>query len=230
MKVAVLQSSYMPWKGYFDLMHDAELFIFYDDVQFTKNDWRNRNKIKTPNGPMWLSIPVGDVIHRRIDEVAIIDGRWQEKHWKSIKQNYSKAPYFKSEFGKWLENVYMNNMWTNLSHLNQSTMLVIAQRFLGIQAKFASSSEYSLQGHKEDRLLDLLMKVGCKDYYCGPASRNYIELEKFRDAGINVVFKDTNYPVYKQVYEGFDAFVSIIDLLMCAGTQASDYIWGWRKE
>src|ERR1700681_1938553 len=93
-RVAILQSNYIPWKGYFDIIHDVDLFVFYDDVQYTKNDWRNRNKIKTPQGTQWITIPVGTNEHRLICEVEIRDTSWQKKHWKMLQQNYAKAPYF----------------------------------------------------------------------------------------------------------------------------------------
>jgi len=108
-------------------------------------------------------------------------------------------------------------------------MVQIAKEFLGIKVRIASSGDYELHGHKEERLLELLLKVGCKTYYCGPASKNYLDSERFKEAGIDVVFKDTNYPTYKQVYEPFDPFVSIIDLLLCTGPEAPYYIWGWRQ-
>ena len=124
-RVAVLQSNYLPWKGYFDIIHSADLFIFYDDIQFTKNDWRNRNKIKTQSGPAWLTIPVGGDLNRLINEVTLQDQRWAVKHLKSIQQYYSRAPFFK-RYQDFLEDVYLNRQWSHLSKLNQYLIQHIA--------------------------------------------------------------------------------------------------------
>jgi len=226
MRVSVLQSSYIPWKGYFDMIHDSDMFIFYDDVQFTKNDWRNRNKIQSPNGLIWLSVPVGSNIHRTINEVEIVDCRWQEKHWKSIRQNYSRAPFFK-KYSDWIDYVYMEKQWTNLSELNQFTMMYIAQEYLRIKTIFGKSVDYSLQGGKEERLLDLLDKVHCTTYVCGQASKHYLIESHFRDCGMDIEYQDvTKFPEYKQVYSPFDHTVSVLDLLFCTGEEAPEYIWG----
>ena len=116
--VVILQSNYIPWKGYFDLIHDADLFIFYDDLQYTKNDWRNRNKIKTEQGLKWLTVPVGIDLNRLIYEVDIKDHTWQKKHWEIIKQSYSKCKYF-SNYKSFFENIYLEQEWLNLSAMNQ---------------------------------------------------------------------------------------------------------------
>lgn len=228
MKVAVLQSSYLPWKGYFDLIHDSDLFIFYDDIQFTKNDWRNRNKIKTSKGLMWLSVPVGSKIHRNIDQVEIQEHSWQRKHYSSIKQNYTKATYFKI-YKDWLEYLYLEREWISLSELNQFIMKTIARDFLHLKTQFRNSTEFNLEGQKGDRLLDLLTKVKCKEYFCGPSSRHYLEVDRFSSLGIKVNFKDTIYPPYKQLYKPYENFISIIDTLLCTGPEAPYYIWGWRS-
>ena len=109
-RVAVLQSNYLPWKGYFDIIHDVDLFIFYDDVQYTKNDWRNRNRIKTPAGPTWLTVPTGTDLHRLICEVRLPDPGWQLKHWKSLRQNYSRTPCFEKYEG-FFARVYAEARW-----------------------------------------------------------------------------------------------------------------------
>src|SRR5207253_957984 len=117
-RVAVLQSNYLRWKGYFDIIHDADFFVFYDDLQFTKNDWRNRNQIKGPQGREWISVPVGDAIDRLICEVAIPNHLWQAKHWRSIQQNYSRSPHFR-RYCEYFEHVYLGVRWSNLSEFNQ---------------------------------------------------------------------------------------------------------------
>ena len=227
--VVVLQSNYLPWKGYFDLIHDADFFIFYDDLQFTKNDWRNRNKIKSPIGTQWITIPVGTNKHRLICEVAIKDSFWQVRHWKTIQQNYGKAPHF-ARYRTFFEDVYLGQKWASLSTLNQYLIRTIAREILKLTTEFRDSREYSLSGQKFERLLDLAIKSGGDQYLTGPAAKNYIEPFRFTEAGIKLVWKDySNYPEYLQSYPPFNHGVSILDLLFNVGPDAPWYIWGWRE-
>ena len=229
-KVAVIQSNYIPWKGYFDIINDVDHFIFYDDVQYTKNDWRNRNKIVTPNGSMWITIPVGTSLNRLINEVKINDFNWQDRHWKSIKQNYSRAPYFK-KYREFFEEIYLAQKWQGLSELNQYVIKKIAVEVLNVKTRFSSSEIYNAQGERQERLLEVLKKVNADAYISGPAARDYIELDRFKDAGIQLVYKDySGYPEYVQMFKPFDHFVSIIDLIFNSGPDAAWYIWGWRQE
>ena len=229
-KVAINQSNYIPWKGYFDLMHDVDLFIFYDDVQFTKNEWRNRNRIKTPNGSQWLTIPVGDDIHRLICEVAIKDHHWQTKHWKTINQIYGKTPYFKN-YRAFLEHFYLDQQWDNLSRLNQYAITTIARGFLGIQAQFLQSSDYPKQGTNQDAVISLLKALNADLYVSGPAAKAYLQPERFEQEGIRLVWKDySGYPDYSQICPPFEHHVTILDLLLHTGPDAPYYIWGWRED
>lgn len=229
MKVAVLQSNYLPWKGYFDIIHDVDLFVFYDDVQYTKNDWRNRNKIKTANGPLWLTVPVGQSLNRLTCEVTIDDTRWAEKHFRTLCQYYGKAPYF-ARYLSFLEGVYLGQRWTTLVELNHYLIKTIAREFLGITTTFADSRDYPAQGSKLDRLLDLLRHFNTQYYLSGPAARGYIIPEKFANAGIELVFKDySDYPEYPQFHPPFDHAVTILDLLFHAGPDAPRYIWECRE-
>ena len=225
--VVVLQSNYIPWKGYFDLVHDADLFIFYDDLQFTKNDWRNRNLVKTPKGPEWLSIPVGPNQHRLICEVTMHDHAWQAKHWLTLQSHYRKAPCFET-FRAFFEEVYVHRQWANLSELNQHLITRISTELLGIAGtEFADSRQFALDGTKQDRLLELLVKAGATRYVSGPAAKDYIEPERFAAAGIELVWKDySGYPEYPQLFPPFAHGVSIVDLLFNAGLDAPQYIWG----
>jgi hypothetical protein len=226
--VVVLQSNYIPWKGYFDLIHDADMFIFYDDVQFTKNDWRNRNKIKTSQGAEWITVPVGADRDRLICEVEIKDASWQAKHWKTIQQNYGKCPHF-SRYQAFFEDVYLGRNWNNLSELNQYLIRAISLDLLGIHTEFRDSREFHAPGQKLDRLLELVIKAGADRYVSGPAAKDYIEPSRFVDAGIELVWKDySGYPEYPQRYPPFEHGVSILDLLFNVGPDALWYIWGWR--
>ena len=229
MKVAVLQSNYLPWKGYFDIIHSADLFIFYDDIQFTKNDWRNRNKIKTQTGPAWLTIPVGGDLNRLINEVTFQDQRWAKKHWKSIQQYYSRAPFFK-DYQDFLEDAYLNRQWSRLSELNQYLIRHIASQFLGIKTEFRDSKEFETHGKKQDRLMGLLKHVKADSYISGPSAQNYIDEKEFEESGIKLSYIDYDgYPEYPQFSPPFSHQVFIFDLLFHVGPDAPRYIWGWRE-
>lgn len=229
-RVVILQSNYLPWRGYFDLIHDADLFVFHDDLQYTKNDWRNRNKIKTPRGPAWLTIPVGADEHRRIDEVVLpADRGWAAKHWRLIQEHYRAAPHF-LRYENFFREVYEQRTWARLSELNQFLIVNIAQKFLGCTAEFTESTRFSLTSHKQERVLDLLRATDARTYISGPAAKDYLDPAQFRAAGIELVWKDySGYPDYSQFHPPFAGAVSIVDLLFHLGPAAPDYIWGWRR-
>lgn len=227
--VAILQSNYIPWKGYFDVIHDVDLFIFYDDVQYTKRDWRNRNKIKTPRGTEWLTVPANGGREDLIHEVLLSDPHWQENHWKTIKQFYGKAPFFE-RYRALLEEVYLGRSWTHLSELNQHLIGLISQEILGVTTEFADSRIYAASGTKQNRLIDLLVKSGATRYVSGPAAKDYIDEALFAQTGIYLVWKDySGYPEYTQFHPPFEHGVTILDLLFHTGPDAPWYIWGWRE-
>ena len=225
--VAVLQSNYIPWKGYFDIIHDVEEFIFHDDLQYTKGDWRNRNMIKTPKGTEWLTVPAGTDEHRLICEVMLKDHSWQAKHWRIIQQHYSKAPHF-ARYEAFFESFYSTD-WDNLSVMNQHLIRTISSELLGITSRFTDSRDYQPAGAKQERLLDLLRKAGATTYISGAAAKDYIEPQRFQEAGIDLVWKDySGYPEYPQFHGPFTHTVTILDLLFQVGPDAPQYIWGWR--
>lgn len=223
-RVAVIQSNYLPWKGYFDIVGRVDVFIFYDDVQYTKNDWRNRNRIKTANGLQWLTVPVGTDLSLRICNVELRHPRWQRKHLRSLEQAYGRAPHF-GYMRSFLEEIYVGRQWTRLSELNQFLIREIAARFLGSQTQFRVSSDFRLSGHGKNRLLDLLRQVGASTYVSGPRARAYLDEHEFREAGIDIEWMDyTRYPQYPQLYAPFVHEVSVLDLLVHTGPQASRFI------
>lgn len=227
-RVAILQSNYIPWKGYFDLIHDVDLFVFYDDVQFTRRDWRMRNRIKTAQGTPWLSIPAGHDTDRLICDVALYDSHWQTKHWRTLLMNYGACPHF-ARYRAYFEQVYLGTVWQNLSELNQSLIRHIAHEFLGIQSEFADSRSFPATGRKQERLLSLLGQTGATDYLSGPAAQDYIVPQQFSDLGIALHWKDyRGYPEYLQRFPPFEHGVTILDLLFNVGPEAPAYIWGWR--
>lgn len=228
-KVVILQSNYIPWKGYFDLVNDADVFVFYDDVRYTKNDWRNRNKIMTANGPRWITIPTGMDVNRLICEVGLKDPSWQKKHWDTMRQNYMRSPYFKF-YRPFFEQIYLGKDWTNLSELNQHLIKSISQDLLGVRTTFDDSRNYQLSGHKLERVLDLASKCGATHYLSGPAGKNYIDEAECKQVGVELIWKDySGYPEYPQGDLPFEHGVSILDLLFNVGPSAGDYIWGWRE-
>lgn len=228
LRVAVLQSNYIPWRGYFDIIHDVDLFIFYDEVQFTKNDWRNRNRIVTQQGVQWLTIPVYGSTDKAISEIEIVPGRWGEKHYQTLLTNYAKAPYF-DLFQPWLNEVYHQQWWT-LSMLNQTLIRTIARDFLGIGTRFAQSTDFASHGRSSEKLLSLLRSVGATSYVSGSAAKSYLDVNAFDAAGIEVIWKDyQGYPAYRQLQEPFDPYVSILDVLFNTGPRAAEMVWKWRE-
>jgi hypothetical protein len=215
-KVAILQSNYIPWKGYFDMIAAVDEFILYDDVQFTKNDWRNRNKIKTPKGVEWISIPVGQNINRRVRDVEMPDCRWQEKHWKTLTANYRKAPNFK-EVAEVFEPLYLGCHYNTLSQLNRVLIEAVCV-YLGISTKITNSWDYELVEGRVGRLINICSQAGATEYVSGPAARGYIDEAAFTAMGIKLTWFDyANYPEYPQLWDGFTHEVSILDLLFNCG-------------
>lgn len=228
-RVAINQSNYIPWKGYFDLIHDVDLFLFYDDVQYTKNDWRNRNQVKTRTGLQWLTIPTGTDLKRRICDVSIESSSWQRKHWQTLTQLYGKAPFF-GDYRPFLAEIYAQREWRNLSELNQFLIQKIARQYLGIQTVFRQASEFPGAGKKQERVLSLLKAVRADVYVSGPAAKAYLKVERFLAEGIQLIWKDySGYPEYPQFHPPFQHAVTILDLLFHTGPRAPLYVWGWRE-
>jgi len=229
-KVAVLQSNYLPWKGYFDIIHDVDLFIFHDDLQYTKNDWRNRNKVATPGGPKWLTVPAGTNEHRLIVDVKLEDSRWQRDHYNKLCAYYKKAPYFHC-YEPFLNKIYLQKEWTYLFELNRYIIERIAVDFLGIQTKFDDSRNFKTHGQKHEKLLSMLASAGAEAYVSGPAAKSYIDEADYREAGVRLAWKNYDgYPEYEQLYKPFSHNLSVLDLLFNTGDDASYYIWGWRDK
>src|SRR6188474_2223784 len=221
MKVVILQPSYIPWRGYFDQIFRADLFIFYDDVQYDKRGWRNRNQIKIPRGKQWLTIPV----HSRgaqtenipINQIQIVwENPWSQNHLKAIQHSYSKAPYF-SRYLPLLEKFY-GRRDVFLADFIIDFTIALAHELGNTQTSFIRSSEIAgIAGQKTERLIQLLQAVGATHYISGPSARDYIEKEKFDAAGIMLEYMEYNYPEYPQLYPPFDPYVSILDLLFVTG-------------
>tara|TARA_R110002072_G_scaffold131586_4_gene271387 strand:+ start:21745 stop:22452 length:708 start_codon:yes stop_codon:yes gene_type:complete len=223
----IIQSNYIPWKGYFDALNKADLVIIYDEMQFTKNDWRNRNMIKTQNGAEWLTIPVkqSGQFGQKINETEVFNEIWKKKHWKTIKQNYSKANYFQ-EIGSLLEPLYMGDgmLTKNLSEINV-TFIEKINEYLGIESELVLSKNVDLIGDKNERIINLCREFNITDYISGPAAREYMDMKAFENAGIEVEFLNySGYAEYHQLFGSFVHHVSIVDLLFNEGKDAVNYM------
>jgi len=230
LKVAVLQSNYLPWRGYFDIVNDVDVFVFYDEVQYTARDWRNRNRLYSKQGlTPWLTVPCRHRTNQVINEVLINnDLNWAYEHWETIRHTYARAPFF-TKYKSFFECIYLMRKWERLSELNQHIIKLIASDLLGITTQFANSNEYNSFGNKSEKLLSLLRSIGCNEYTSGPAAKDYLDETAFVQEGIKVIWKDyAGYPEYNQTRLPFENNVSIIDLLMNTGDDAPYYIWGWR--
>jgi hypothetical protein len=228
MKCVLLQPSYIPWRGHFHQMQKADRFVFYDDVQYDKHGWRNRNKIKTPQGLKWLTIPVlskgNSTEHIPIKEIEI-DWKhpWPHKHWESIRQCYGKAPFFK-KYAPVLEPYYKQKP-VLLADFTIETTIAIAE-LLGLErSKFIRSSSLVASGAKTDRILEVLKQIGATHYISGPAAKEYLDEKKLNDSGISVEWMSYNYPEYEQFYPPYDPGVTILDLLFMKGPDAPKFIW-----
>ena len=231
MKIAILQSNYIPWKGVFDMINMVDQFVFFEDVDFTKRDWRSRNKIVTPNGELWLTVPVVKAPRgTKICDVKISNQEnWQLNHYTNIRNNYVRAPYFK-DFEFLIEDFYLSHEWNNLSEMNMYMTKRIAD-CLGIKTKFVCSLDIPSQGAKDDKLIDICKYLGATAYLSGPAAKDYIHNEKFFDNGIKLSYmKYDSYPEYKQVYGTYSSNVSVLDVLFNCGKDSPKYILQGREE
>ena len=227
MNCVILQPSYIPWRGYFDLINRADVFVFYDDVQYDKHGWRNRNQIKTAQGRQWLTIPVHShaVVKDSIpiNKVEIDWSKpWNEAHWKALTLAYGRAPFFHN-YAALLESFYQRHD-VLLADFTMDLTVALA-RGLGIQhTRFMRSSELEASGQKTDRLVQILVQLGAKHYISGPSAKDYIENDKFDSAGITLEYMDYNYPEYPQLHPPFDPNLSILDLIFMTGPDAMRYI------
>ena len=223
-KVAILQSNYIPWKGYFDIINSVDTFIIYDEVQYTKNDWRNRNKIKTSQGTQWLTIPVSHKsLDQKIFETKVSLNNWNKKHWSSIKTNYGKAENFNT-FKDQVENLYLGISTPFLTEINKIFIHEINNIF-GINTEILDSRELNLKGDKNEKLIDAIKKVGGNYYISGSSAKSYLNEELFYHENIQVEWKNySNYLEYNQIHPPFDHFVSILDLIFCSKKISKKFI------
>lgn len=223
--LAILQSNYIPWKGYFDIIASVDRFMFFDDRQFTTADWRNRNQIVTHQGVQWLTVPCGSKRSRLICEVAPSDSKWQKKHWNALTRAYGKAEFF-AGYKAFFEEFYLGREWTNLSELNQFLIKQIAGEFLGLTTEFDDSRNHPVEGEKADRIMALIRSVGgVTEYVSGPSARDYLDPAAFAQEGVQLTWMDyAGYPEYRQQHEPFVHEVTVLDLLFREGPRAREFM------
>lgn len=227
MIVAIHQPQFMPWIGYIDKIDRADIFVYLDNVQFRKNEFQNRNKIKTCNGWQWLTAPVTYRFPQRINEVRLNNTiNWKKKHLMTIETNYRKSPYFDDIFPM-IQDLYSIE-YEYLYKLNIDCIGMIL-RFLNIDKETIRASE--IDGLREEpslRLIDICKHLNADTYLAGGAGKGYMDLSAFKAHGIEVIFQDFNHPVYPQLYGEFLPFMSCLDLLFNCGYEAIDIIRGSR--
>jgi WbqC-like protein family len=231
-RVAIVQSCYIPWKGYFDLINQVDHFLLYDDAEYSKNTWRNRNRVKTASGTHWLTIPVAysGRSRQRIDEVRVSDMRWSGRHWKTLRQSYGRAPHFE-RYAPALEELYLR--------LDEMRLSVINRRFiehicllLGIETTISWTSDLQSEGATStERLAQLCAAVGADVYLSGPAAQGYLDLDHLERAGIEVAWMNyDDYPTYPQLHPPFDHAVTTLDLLFSVGPEAPHYLKSFERK
>jgi hypothetical protein len=224
-KIAIIQSNYLPWIGFFHLLKYSDEFIVLDDVQYTKRDWRNRNLIKSQNGTSWLTVPVQNKgkFKQTISETIVENSAWQHKHWNSIKHAYSKAPFYK-EVASWLEPIYTSEEHKFLSEVNLKLLKAI-NLYLDIKTPLVNSTDFTTPNEKNERLVSLVKQLKGNIYVSGPSAKNYIDEHLFTKNGITIEwFKYPNYPCYKQLWGDFSFPISIIDTLFNCGTSTKSFL------
>lgn len=222
-RAVILQPMYLPWMGYFGMVETADVFVFYDDVQFVRRSWQRRNKIKVPDGEFtWLTVPVKKNFKQQIDEVQIKETDWQDTHWRSIHHSYANAPYFEA-YADDLEAIY-NQEWIKLRELNTTITKMMCNLFDIRDTEFRFSSDINPAGAKTDRLINVLTEIGADEYVSGPGAREYMEVEKFDSAGIDLYWHEFDHPEYEQIHGEFVSHLSAIDLLFHCGPDAGDII------
>jgi len=225
-RTAIVQSNYIPWKGYFDMINHVDAFVLLDEVQFTRRDWRNRNRIKTAAGLRWLTIPVETKgrYTQRIDETRVADGAWAQSHWSAIEQAYRDTPHFDAvaaELGPVYESLGGLEL---LSEVNLVLLRAVCG-MLGIETPISYSTDYATGEDRSQRLLDICLATGATEYVSGPAASGYLDVGRFERAGVDVRWFDySGYREYPQLHGGFEHGVSVIDLLFAEGPEARAFL------
>jgi hypothetical protein len=224
-RVAIIQSNYIPWKGYFNIIQWVDEFVLLDDVQYTRRDWRNRNFIKTPAGLRWLTIPVNvkGKFSILINEVECDGSAWREEHWNKIREAYKNTRYF-SVFSEYFESLYIEDSETNLSRINFKFIKLI-KSLLKIDTPIRNSSEFESPQEKTERLVHICKALKAEEYVSGQSAKSYLRVDLFEENGIRVKWADySDYPVYNQLHPPFNHNVSVIDLIFNEGPESGNFL------
>lgn len=227
MKGVILQPSYLPYRGYFYQMHWADVFVFLDDVQFTKNDWRNRNRIKTPRGVQWLTVPVRYHAQQEIRDVKVANSYWARRHLHAISHSYARSPYFRSHVG-WITKLFQKFSYLELICEIATRSMVALGDALGVSMPLtvrASELGIAPELRKTDRLIAIMQKLGITEYMTGPSAASYLDATALQSAGISLSYAPTEFPRYPQLFSPYDGSVSALDLLLNVGSEAGKFIW-----
>lgn len=228
MRLGAHQPQFMPWLGYFDKIARSDVFVLMDDVQYKKNEWQNRNKIKTPQGPQWLTVPVLYSFGQLINEVKINESdHWREKNPKTLFQAYARAPHV-NDYRSLIESLHAQ-AWKNLAELNVFNVKAFCE-ILGISTRFVLSSEMKASGTATERLVNLCKALGAGTYLSGAGGKNYLELGLFEKAGIRVEFQNYTHPAYPQIHGDFVSHLAVVDLLFNCGPESRRILLGAEKE
>jgi hypothetical protein len=205
------------------MINQVDEFVFYDDVQYTKNDWRNRNRIKTPQGVQWITLDVHWKSGQKIFEAQLASSNWASKHWKTLVSNYGKSEFFNA-YKHSFEEFYLSTALMNLAEVNYALIKII-NRVLNIKTSISFSQNFKLKGDRNERLIDLIKQIGGNEYLSGPAAKDYLDEKLFNSAGIQVSWMDySGYPEYRQLFPPFAHDVSVIDLIFNEGPHATAFM------
>lgn len=225
MIASINQPAYLPWLGYFERIAVSDVHVILDHVQFEKNSFTNRNRVRTSSGWSWLTVPVqtkGRFGHSAIDRLEIDNaGVWSKKHWATLRQSYAKAPYFRTH-EPFFEQLY-GASWENLGDLCRALTSYLLDAF-GIATPLVFSSDLAPQGAKDELVLELCRKVGADHYLSGALGRNYLREGLFREAGVSVSYQDYHHPTYPQVYSPFEPYMAAVDLLFNCGPRSLEIL------
>lgn len=224
--LAVLQPGYLPWLGFFDQILRSDIFVYYDDVPYDKHGWRNRNRIKTPAGPMWLTVPVIDKgRHGQFILEAEIDNQlpWARKHLGSIRQFYNRAPYFEAYYPE-LESL-LGRPWRYLIDLDLALIERLCE-WLDVRGTIIRASDLHIGGERSERLLNFCKHFGADHYLSGNAAQDYLDVARFTAQGVQVEWQNYRHPIYPQMHGAFLSHLSALDLLLNAGPTSSHILRG----
>jgi hypothetical protein len=224
-RLAIVQSCYVPWKGFFDLIGRCDVYVIYDTADFSKGHWHNRNRIKRAEGNPWLTIPV-KTAHRLgqpLDEVMVA-GPWAESHWSTIERAYAGTSFFATESGAILKLFEALSTELSLTRINELFLRGLANR-LGLKTRIVRDRELAFSGDRNERIVALCSAAGATTYLSGPAAKGYLDVEALCNAGVSVEWMTYGpYPEYEQPHGPFQHHVSVLDTLFCTGPEARNFI------